>query len=101
MSRGIVEQVMIRVAIEELGRECRGKPYTDRRARSIRAKEDFFLYAGDGDEGGIPFTLNSSLAAFVDEHYTQACRSHRESLKVAREAQTFESASFAAQDDAL
>jgi hypothetical protein len=81
----VIGDVMIRRAIEQLGLDLRGAPYSSRQARNLMRAAGFFLYKeGEGHER-IPFTCQSSLAAYVQDHVGAAVRAHRDQLAIARE----------------
>jgi hypothetical protein len=81
----VIGRVMIRKGIEQLGLDLRGEIYSSRQARNLMREADFLLYTkGEGRER-IPFTYQSSLAAYVEDHVHCAARAHREQLVTARD----------------
>jgi hypothetical protein len=81
----VIGRVMIRRGIEQMGLDLRGAPYSSRQARNLMREADFLLRTKGKWRVRIPFTYQSSLAAYVQGHVDAAAQAHRDQLAIARE----------------
>ena len=81
----IFGRVAIRMAIEHLGFDVRGKDYTKRQANNMITQAGFFGDVFPGGGTSFLWTCTALLSNYVSDKYSQGRDIHKKNLEEARE----------------